>query len=711
MALHSTYWYKVADIRPCLRNHIRFSRHVYRGQSWYVLQDRSSNRQQRFNRTAYGVIGLMDGEKTVEQIWTAVSAALGDDAPTQDEMIRLLGQLHEADVLQSDSVPDSLELFHRQRKQQKQWKHRFKNPFAVRFPLIDPDRFLVRWLFFVRPLCGRLGLLVWLFVVGWAIIAAGLNWPNLTHDIADRLLTPENLLLLWLVFPVVKLLHELGHAFAARVWGAEVHEMGIILLALTPIPYVEASATAAFASKYRRIAVSAAGMAVELFVSALALFVWLNVETGRVSALAYNVMVVGGVSTLLFNGNPLLRFDGYYILADWLEIPNLYQRSTRYLGYLVQRYLLGLAETVSPVTAPGERVWFVFYGVCAFCYRLVVLFGLALFVSTKFFVIGVLIAVWAVAVQIVVPALRHTLGLYLRMAGRRRLRYVTVSLLAAVFIGGGFFVVPMPMKTQVQGVVSLPEYSRVRTGVDCFITHVLAESGRTVRQGDPLLQCDDPYLQTEMQILQANVEEARARYIAEPLQSRSRRTILKDEIVAVEADLQRSKERLQELIVRSPSSGSVILPGGAGLVGRFVEQGSLLGYIFGVAESIAVVVVDQTDISLVRDRTRRVEVRLAGRLDHRITTTIAREIPAASDYLPSAVLSTHGGGRFLVAPGDSRNLQSLEKTFQVEINLPIAAEDVRIGERVHVVFDHGYEPIGVQWYIALRQLFLRKFHV
>ena len=121
--------------------------------------------------------------------------------------------------------------------------------------------------------------------------------------------------------------------------------------------------------------VAAAGMAVELFVAALALFLWLNVESGRVSAIAYNVMLIGGVSTLLFNGNPLLRYDGYYVLADWIEIPNLAQRSTRYLGYLLQHYILGVDDAVSPVTAPGERAWFICYGIASFCYRLFILAG------------------------------------------------------------------------------------------------------------------------------------------------------------------------------------------------------------------------------------------------------------------------------------------------------------------------------------------------
>ncbi|MBU0944677.1 MAG: PqqD family peptide modification chaperone [Proteobacteria bacterium] len=712
MSLYSSYWYRVADITPRLRSHIRLHRHIYRGRNWYILQDPSSNRQHRFNKTAYAVIALMDGKRTVREIWNASTAALGDETPTQDEVIRLLAQLHSSDVLQSDIPPDILEIFQRQDKQGAKWKQRLTNPFALRFPLLDPDRFLLKWLPLIKPLFGRTGILVWLLVVGAAVVLAVLHWPELTRNMADKVLTPKNLLLLWLVYPVLKGLHELGHAFATRLWGGEVHEMGIMLLALTPIPYVEASASAAFSNKGRRMAVAAAGMATELFIAALALFLWLSIESGLLSAIAYNIMLIGGVSTLLFNGNPLLRFDGYYILADWIEVPNLAKRSSRYLGYLLQRYLFGIEDAVSPVTAPGEQAWFIGYGIASFFYRLFVLTALALFVSSKFFFIGILIALWAICTQIILPSIRHSYSFYNSIGGRRkRTRILAASLAIAVGTTILFFVVPAPLRTTAQGVVSLPEYSRVRAGTDCFITEILVQDGSMVQRGEPLLRCVDPFLESEVQILAANLVEAEARYNAEPLQSRVRREILHTEMASVKADLSRAHERKDELTIHSPNQGLFILPEARNLPGRFVEQGALLGYIMGASESTVLVVVSQSDIALVRERTRHVSLRLAGRLGTPLTATINREIPAASGTLPSAVLGSTGGGNIPVNPADPHGLQTLTKTFQFEIKLPLQKEALRIGERAYVLFDHGYEPIALQWLRSLRQLFLRQFHV
>jgi putative peptide zinc metalloprotease protein len=151
--------------------------------------------------------------------------------------------------------------------------------------------------------------------------------------------------------------------------------------------------------------VGAAGIVVELLLASLALFLWLAAEPGWVRDLAFNVMLIGGVSSLFFNGNPLLRFDGYYVLADALDIPNLATRSRRYLIYLVQRHLFGLRDGSTPVQAPGESGWLLSYAVGSFLYRLLILFAIALFVSSEFPVAGVVLATWGVGVQLILPIL------------------------------------------------------------------------------------------------------------------------------------------------------------------------------------------------------------------------------------------------------------------------------------------------------------------
>jgi putative peptide zinc metalloprotease protein len=381
-----------------------------------------------------------------------------------------------------------------ERHESMRWKRRLWTPLALRFPLLDPDRFLQRTLAWVEPLFGWIGALVWIAVVATGAVLAASHWTDLTADISDRVLDPANLVLLWFVYPVVKTLHELGHAYVTRRWGGEVHEVGIMLLVLSPVPYVDASSSWAFKDKYRRMAVGAAGIAVELFLGALALFTWLAVEPGAVRAIAYNVMLICGVSTLLFNGNPLLRFDGYYVLSDAIEIPNLGQRANQYIGYLFQRHVLKAAEAESPAHTTGERWWMAIYGVASFVYRVFITFVIVLFIAGKFFLIGILLAIWAVATQVAMPVFKSiaflTASPGLRRQRSRALWSSAGLALAAVLL---LFVVPVPSWTRTEGVIWVPEEAQVRAGVEGFIEKILVPVDGEVRKGEALVQAEEPF--------------------------------------------------------------------------------------------------------------------------------------------------------------------------------------------------------------------------
>ncbi len=283
---------------------------------------------------------------------------------------------------------------------------RLRSPLAVRVPLFDPDRLLGVTLPLVRPLFGASGFVAWLALVLTGLVLAVLHWPELTSDVTDRVLATENVALIMCVYPVVKSFHELGHAYATKVWGGEVHEVGVMLLVFIPVLYVDASASAAFRQKHRRIIVGAAGIMVEMALAAVALIVWVHAAPGLGRTVAFNVILIGGVSTLLFNGNPLLRFDGYYIFSDLIGIPNLATRGNAYVFYLIQKHLFKIDGLDNPVTGPGEPKWLACYSVLSFIYRLAVSVGIALFLSAKMLVVGVVMALWAVGAIAMVPLLK-----------------------------------------------------------------------------------------------------------------------------------------------------------------------------------------------------------------------------------------------------------------------------------------------------------------
>jgi putative peptide zinc metalloprotease protein len=712
-ALLSPSWYRVAALKPRIRAHARIQRHSYRDEIWFVLQDHAAERSHRFSPAAHHFIGLMDGARNVQEIWEAASAHLGDGAPTQEEVIRLLAQLHAADALLCDVPPDSMEVFRRhQQHERMQWRRRLWTPLALRFPLLDPDRFLERTLRWVQPLFGWFGILLWLAVVGTGAVLAAAHWTDLTEDITDRVLNPQNLVLLWFVYPVVKALHELGHAYATKKWGGEVHEIGIMLLVLSPVPYVDASSAWGFKDKRKRMAVGAAGIAVELFLGALALFTWLTVEPGAVRAIAYNVMLISGVSTLLFNGNPLLRFDGYYVLSDAIEIPNLGQRANQYVGYLFQRYVLGIVDAESPAHTTGERWWMVVYGIASFIYRVFITFVIVLFIAGKFFVIGILLAIWAVATQVLMP-MTKSISFLLNNPGlrRQRGRAVWTSVALAVAAAALLFVVPAPSWTRTEGVIWVPEEAQVRAGADGFIERLLAPVDSEVRRGQPLVQAEEPFLATRVAVLNAQLEELSAKYDALVPTDRVQAAMVREQIIAAEANLRRAREREAELVFSSSASGRFIVPNAADLPGRFVKQGQLVGYVVEPRELTARVALAQDDIAMVRQSTRGVEVMLADWGSPAVPARIRREVPGASLQLPTAALGSAGGGPIAVDPRDKQGVTALKQVFQLELTLPGEVRSEYLGARVFVRFNHGWEPAGFQLYRAFRRLLLRQFNV
>ena len=712
-SLFSESWYRVCKVRPRLRNHAEIHRHVYRGGVWYVLQDHVSGRFHRFTPVANLLIGLMNGKRTMQEIWDLASAHLGNDAPSQEEVIKLLSDLHRADVLQSDAPPDIREQHERRGKHLKQKiKQYVGNPMSLRIPMLDPDRVLTRLMPFLRPLFGGFGAALWCATVLTALVLAAMHWKAFSDGLLDRVFSVENVVLMWLLFPLVKTLHELGHAFAIKARGGEVHEMGVMLLLLMPIPYVDASSASAFKDKKWRMLVGAAGMLTELFIAAVAMIVWVNLEPGSNRAVAYNVILIAGVSTLLFNGNPFLRYDGYYILSDYLEIPNLGQRANDYLGYLINRFAFAVKQVQSPVVAKGERRWFVFYSVTSFLYRMVMMSTIVLLVASKFFVFGVLMAVWSLFNMLVQPVAKKIAYLFssprLHLRRGRALGLSGATLLVLVL---ALFWLPAPSFTRSEGVVWAPEEAQVRASVDGFVTRVVAPPGSAVKKGELLIQSEDPELIARLVVMQAELAGLEARYTAALATSRVQSDILLLQTAHARAAVLAAQQRLAALTIRSPGNGSFVIADVQNVAGRYVQRGELLAYVIDAGPATVRVVIPQANADKVRKGSRAVEVRAVEAPGVVIAAQVLREVPAATNQLPSMTLSFQGGGKIGLDPAAQGDAKTLQKLFVLDLKLPAGIRMDKLGSRIYVRFEHAPEPIGVQWYGAARRIFLRTLNV
>jgi putative peptide zinc metalloprotease protein len=711
--MFSSLWHRVEGLRLRLKPGVRLERQVARGDIWYVAQDRLSGKVYRFSLPVRALLVRMDGVRTVGEIWADVVKEFGEDAPAQDEIIHAIGQLYTADLLHANAPIDTRELADRsERMRHRQLLQRYQNPMYLRLPLVNPNRFLDATVHLVRPLFSKAGMAAWTAMVLWFALMTAVHWDALVQNASDRLLAPSNLLTLLLLFPVVKLLHELGHAYAAKVRGGEVPEIGIMFLVFMPAPYVDASSSALFARKWDRIVVGAAGMMVELMLAAIAMAIWLATEPGLLRATAFNVMVIAGASTLIFNGNPLLRFDGYFILSDLIEVPNLGTRASRYWGYLAKRYLFDLRSATSPVMGGNEQWWLLAYAPLAYVYRLVVVASIAMFVGAQYFVVGLMLAAWVVAVSIVWPFAK--LCRYVLTSpeiSRQRGRAVTVSGAIAAAVLGAVCILPIPQGTVAEGIIWSPGEARLVSEIGGVIVRYRRSPGEHVAKGDALVEIDDPYLDAQKKLTQSRLSELQYRLAAAETSAPIEIELVRQRIAFAESDLAEAERKLNARVLRSPSDGVFIAQRGSDILESYAAKGSLLGYVMADTRLVVRVAVPESDIDIVRNSTRAVSVRLVSSMHDVITGALVREIPAGTRQLPSPALAAAAGGPFATDVAAKSPDITVAPFFDIEVELPANVRPRRWGERVYVRFDHGATPLAAQLSRRIRQIFLARFNV
>ena len=703
-------WARLADQRLRLRDTVSVHQHRYRGRLWFLLRDTLGKQQFRLSRGIYDLIGRLDGRRTLAEVLAADSKQSDSLAEIPIELMTTLTQLHAAGLLASSSTGEVGPLIAQQKLMHRRNRFsRWARLLSPRMPLLDPDLFLRRLLPWVERLFHPFVLVACLVLMAGAAVQSFIHWDSLALYGAQRLDDPQSWLLLVFVYPLVKALHELGHGIAARWAGAEVNEMGITLLVFLPVPYVDASAASVLESKRQRILISAAGILVELLLAALAMFAWLQLSDGLLREVAFSVMLIGGVSTLLFNGNPLLRFDGYYVLSDALEIPNLATRAARFYGYLARRHLLGLEAEAAPDNVPGERSWLLLYGAASTLYRLVISIGIALFLIAVVPTLGILMAAWLLAIQFLLPLVRQIRFLLFNpmLQGRRTRALSAVGgILAGVL--GFLALFPLPQSTVADGVVLLPERAIVRAGVDGFLDRQLVAHGSEVEQGDLLFSLRNPGLENEIAVQSARVMELAARLDAVAFNDRLTREIHNERLQEARRDLAELEQHGARMSVHSPASGRLQVPNSADLSGRLIEQGELIAYVADEGELRVRVVAEQEDAARIRDGIERIRVRPADAGADVVEGRLLQEVPAGADRLPSAVLGSRGGGDIRVDARDEQGIKTLQNVFLFDIAVPFNRSTRYVGSRAQVRFEHAARPLLPRWYDSGRRMLMER---
>jgi putative peptide zinc metalloprotease protein len=341
-----------------------------------------------------------------------------------------------------------------------------------------------------------------------------------------------------------------------------------------------------------------------------------------------------------------------------------------------------------------------------------VVVGILLFLGDRFFLLGLLFAAAAAVAWVVVPVAKGVAFLFTNPRLRSvRSRAIAVTALVVAALGAAIGIVPAPYRSETEGVVWIPEEAFVRAGTEGFVAHVVALPGARVQAGDVLFVLSDPVLRTRVATLAARVRELEARYAEQNAKDRVQAEIIREELVYAMQMLARARERSTELSVQSRADGIFVVTTPEDLPGRFVRQGDLLAHVVDLATITVRAVVSQANVDLVRQRTKRVDVRLAERLADVVPAVVRRMVPGGSERLPATALGSEGGGQIAVDPRDRQGVTAIQKFFEMDLELPAHDGLVNAGGRAYVRFDHGWTPLAVQWYHQFRQLFLTRFNV
>ena len=691
------------------RNDLEAVPQIFAGRAYWAIKDPVRLKYFHLNDEEYCVFEALDGTASLAGIREKFERRFAPRRLALAQIQSFLGQLHQEGLILADARGQSHELLERGRLQR--WRARIaslSNVLAIRFRGFDPQRFLdwlaprCRWLF------TRGTLSVSFLIVTTAIALVASHFDAVTARLPDLrvLLDPSTVLCLSLALALTKVLHELGHALACRHFGGECHEMGLLLLVFTPCLYCNVSDAWMIESKWKRAAIGAAGVCVELVLAAVCTFLWWFSEPGLVNTLCFNVMLICSVNTLLFNGNPLMRYDGYFVLSDFVEVPNLAQEAATVLRETAGELALGVPAQHADEHSPIRRILLSVYAIASALYRAVVICGILWFLHStlKPYRLEMLADVLALIVLggLVAGPLRRT-GRFVNQAyGSHQMksrRALTSSLIAIIGIAACLFI-PFPHRVAAPAMVEPGSARHVYVTIAGTIVRG-AQSGERVRESETVAVLENLDLQLEIARLQgqrneqklhlANLKHRQTRDVAAAAQIPTATEALAD----LEERLERRIEDEKRLVVKAPASGTILpvrqkprsyttgeletwsgLPLDEANRGSRLETGTLLCQIGDPARLEASVVLDQRDVEFVRAG-QEVRVQLDQSPDKVLSGTIMEVAEIDLKITPAELLPE---GTVPTRQDESGVLRPVSTMYQARVSLAGSDSSILIGQ-------------------------------
>lgn len=669
------------------------------GVRYYVIKDPIALKYHRLPAEQYYALQQLDGERSLDQIREALTRRFPTVRPSVAETQELIAKLHQEGLVVSNRPGQGVARAEQHRETQNRGvASAVFNLLSIRLPGVDPDRFfqwvlpLTRWMFHPITLIAA-GLLI---LSSLLLVTMEADLLRQRLPAASQFFGWKNLLCLWVVMGVTKIFHEIGHGLSCRYYGAECHQIGVTLLAFFPTLYCDVTDSWMLPNKWHRILIGAAGMIVESVLAAIAVFVWRYTHEGTLNAVALNVFFVSAVTTVIFNINPLMRLDGYYMLSDWWEIPNLRQLATQVEHAWLAKVLMG-AELVGADQLPTYgRSWLIGYALASAAYGWSVMVGMLLMLHTalkpySLQSIGTTLAALAGTSFLV----GTTLATY-RLTQQPRTQplnpnRVAFTIIVVLLLVAAFFLVPVPWYRSATFLVEPRNVRHIHTQAPGELLSVHVKPGDVVTPGQVLAELDDPEKRLRRKQLLVDQRIQRQEIaLYEAIDDPATAGVARESLASVDRELAELDADLKLLSITAPCAGTVIAaektapqkieqtrlhlekwngtPLDPDNVGSFLQERTHLLDIAPGPQKQAVIYLDQADLGDVRP-SMELHLKFDEHPDQTYSGVVRAISSAQFEEVPANLSTKHGGQLATVTGADGRE-RVQDALYKIEVDLP-----------------------------------------
>jgi putative peptide zinc metalloprotease protein len=538
----------------------------YLGVGYWVIKDPAALKYFRLQQEQYHVLNLLNGERSLEQLREEMLRIMPTVRLQLSDIQHLITDLHEKGLVSSNRSGQGASLIKKQRdEKKKKFFNTLKSLLYLRLPGWDPESTLKVLYPFFKWMFSPFGVFLWASIVitSWAMLAVEFELFRSELPKFQQFFGWPNLLYLWITLSISKIIHEFGHGLSCKHFGGECHEMGIMLLVFSPCLYCDVSDSWMLRSKWPRIMIGAAGMYIEILLSAFAIFIWRYTDQGLLHNLALNIFFVTTITTVIFNANPLMRFDGYYMMSDFLEIPNLRPKADKLLRESFAWYCLGIESKPDPFMPETGKVWFVCFAIAAGVYRWFIVIAITVFLYTVLKPYG-LQSIGATLAVVSISTIMYSMisNLY-KMITAPRIEpmskpKIAFSLTILFCVGFAVLSIPMPLHIEATYIVEPLNVKHSYTQAPGELTQVL---GDHVTEGQIVVRMSNPDLEDQKRDLENKIEiQEIERDTQLKVGNEGRMSLADNQIVALTDQLEEVQQQLDALIIKAEIAGRIVEP-------------------------------------------------------------------------------------------------------------------------------------------------------